>query len=94
MLQNINTVLPQRQLTSQQTKELDDIAQGCHNVLCELKETLDNYQGLASSAKNLGGKFRRLLERLKWDQKDIDGFRSRIASNIILLNTFLEQINR
>jgi hypothetical protein len=93
VLQNINVVLSQRQLTSQQTTELDNIAQGCRNVLEELEETLDSYKELASSAKSLGGKLRRLLERLKWDEKDIDGFRSRIASNAILFNTFLEQIN-
>jgi predicted nuclease with TOPRIM domain len=94
VLRNINIVLPQRQLTSRQTTELDDIAQGCRNVLEELEETLDNYEELASSAKSLEGKFRGLSDRLKWDQKDTDGFRSRIASNGILFNTFLEQINR
>ena len=68
MLQNISIVLSQRQPTSQQTTELDDIAQGCRSVLEELEDTLNSYERLASSAKGLGGKFRRLLERLKWDQ--------------------------
>lgn len=94
VLQNINSVLPRQRLTDQETKELGDIVRGCHNVLEELKETLDDYQQLASSAKSLGGKFRRLLEGLKWDSKVISGFRSRIVSNIILFNTFHGQINK
>jgi peptidoglycan hydrolase CwlO-like protein len=94
VLQNIKVILSHQQLTSRQKTELENIAQGCRNVLEELEETLDSYEELASSAKSLGGKLRRLLERLKWDEKDIDEFRSRIASNGILFNTFLEQINR
>ena len=94
MLQNISICLSQRQPTSQQTTELDDIAQGCRNVLEELEDTLNSYDRLASTAKGLGGKFRRLLERLKWDQEDIDRFRSRITSNVTLFNTFLTQLNR
>ena len=94
MLRDIDDVLPERKLTIQQKTELVDIAKGCYNVLEELKETLNKYQELDSDAKSLGGKSRRVWKILKWDPKDIDEFRSRIISNIVLFNAFLGRIAR
>jgi len=94
VLQDVDDVLPQRELGNQQKTELNGIAQGCRNVLEELEQTLNKYQELDSSVKGFGGKSRRVWKRLTWDQKDIDGFRSRVTSNIILFNTFLGRIAR
>ena len=37
VLRDADDVLPQRDLSSQQKKELDEIARGCHDVLNRLK---------------------------------------------------------
>jgi hypothetical protein len=94
VLRDVDDVLPQRELTSHQKTELDDITKRCRNVLKELEKTLDKYQELDSSAKSLGGKSRRVWKRLRWDPKEMDEFRSRIISNIVLFSAFLERITR
>jgi len=94
VLRDVDDILPQRDLTSQQKKDLDEIAQGCCAVLKELKDTLDKYQELDSSTKGISGKSRRVWKRLQWDQKDIDQFRSQITLNISVFDTFLGRITR
>jgi hypothetical protein len=92
ILQDVEVLVPQRDLTSQQKTELEEIVQRCGNVLEELGEILDKYQELDSRSKSLGGKSRRVWKRLTWDQEEIDGARSRITSNVMLLDTFLGRL--
>ena len=92
VLQDAEVVVPHRDLTSQQKTELEEIGQRCGNILEELGKILDKYQELDSSSKTLGGKSRRVWKRLTWDQEEIDGARSRITSNVILLDTFLGRL--
>jgi hypothetical protein len=94
VFRDVDDVQSQRDLTSQQKQSLDEIAQGCHNVLEQLNKTLDKYQELDASARGINGKSRRVWKRLQWDQKDIDQFRSRITLNITAFGTFLGQITR
>jgi hypothetical protein len=94
VLRDVDDVLPQRDLTTQQKTDLDEIAQGCYNVLKNLKETLDKYQELDSRANGINGKSQRVWKRIQWDQKDINQFRSRITLNISAFNTFLGRITR
>lgn len=60
VLRNVDDVLPQRDLTSLQKKDLDAIAQRCYNALKKLEETLDEYQELDSSIKGIRWKSRRV----------------------------------
>ncbi len=46
----VDAVISQQDFTSQQKKQLDEMAQGCFDIL-ELKETLDEYQGLDFSVE-------------------------------------------
>lgn len=94
VLQDADIILPEKELIDQQKTELNEIVQGCHNLLEELNITLGRYQELDPGAKTSNGRHRRVWKRLNWDQKVIDGFRGRISSNILLLNTFLELISR
>ena len=92
VLRDIDDVVPQRDLTSQQKAGLDEIAQGCYNILKELSQTLDKYQELGPSA--ISGKSRRVWKRFQWDQKEIDQFRNRITLNISVFGTFLGRLTR
>jgi hypothetical protein len=99
IVEDVKVVLPQRDLTSEQRKELCNIFVGCYNVLNTLKETLDKYQELdadpkCSDSKSFGFKFRRVWKRLRLEPEDIKVLRSRIISNITLLNTFNGQLTR
>jgi hypothetical protein len=94
VLRDIDDVLPHRDLPEQQKTEFGKIVQSCQAVFKELEETLDKYQELDPNTKGFAGRSRRVWKKLRWDQKDIDWFRSRITSNILLFNTFLGRISR
>jgi hypothetical protein len=94
VLRDIDDILPQRDLADRQKTELGEIAQGCRDILKELEDTLDRYQELDLSIKGFGGRSRRVWKRFRWDQKDIDRFRNRINSNVLLFNTFPGRITK
>jgi hypothetical protein len=74
--------------------ELHDIAKGCRNVLEKLDNILDKYGELSSRQKGVGKRVKRVWKRLKWEPEDIQSLRSRISSNISLLNAFNGQLTR
>jgi CRISPR/Cas system-associated protein Cas10 (large subunit of type III CRISPR-Cas system) len=88
ILRDIEKVLPERELTSQQKTELDNVANGCFDVLTTLKETLKKYQELDSDPKTTGRKPRRVWRRLRWEPEDIRELRSRITATVSLLSVF------
>jgi hypothetical protein len=93
VLQDIDDILPARDLTGQQQAKLGDIVKHCQSLLEELNNKILKFRELVP-IKGVEGNSRRAWLRFKWDQKDIDEFRGRISSNILLLNTFLAQISR
>jgi len=94
MLQDIDDILPACDLTNHQQTALGNIVRHCESVLEELNKIVIKFKELDPIAKILDRKPRRVWKRFKWDQKDITKLRSRISSNILLLNTFLGQVNR
>ena len=94
VIRDVDDVLPQRDLSSQQKKDLDKIARGCHDVLTQLKEKLDKNQELDLKAKGISGKSRRMWKRFQWDQTEIDQFGNRVGLNITAFGTFLGRITR
>jgi Cdc6-like AAA superfamily ATPase len=55
---------------------------------------LVKYRGLESKPKSVGKKMRRAWKRLQWEPEDICDLRSRISSNISMLNAFNGQSTR
>ena len=94
VLQDINDILPARDLTSHQQTALGNIVRHCKSVLDDLNEIVIKFKELDPITKSLGRKPRRIWKRFKWDQKDITELRSRISSNILLLNTFIGHVSR
>ena len=94
VIRDVDDILPRRELTGQQKKDLDEIARGCHDVLNQLKDKLEKSQELDSKAKGISGKLRRMWKRFQWDQTEIDQFRNRVGLNITAFSTFLGQITR
>ena len=92
VLRDIDDVLPERDLTSQQQTELSDIIRRCSSVLEDVDKMLDKFKELDNSVRISGKEPRRAWKRFRWDQGDIDDFRSRITSNITMLNTFLGRL--
>jgi hypothetical protein len=99
ILGDVKAVLSQRDLADEQSKKLASVIVGCHNVLNTLNATLEKYQELDPNLKDgdprsFRFKVRRELGRLRWEPEDIKELRSRITSNIILLNAFNGQLTR
>ena len=94
VLQDVEVVLPERELTSQQKADLHGIADGCRNVLDELEKLLDKYRELDSCPESVGKRVKKVWKRLKWEPEDIQELRNRISSNITLLNAFNGRLTR
>jgi len=94
ILQDVEIVLSERELTGQQSADLRDIADGCRNVLNELEKLLDKYRELGSGPESVGKRVKKVWKRLKWEPEDIQELRSRISTNIGLLNAFNGRLAR
>lgn len=84
----------QSQLDSEQLKKLSILTQGCREVLEDLDSVLRKNGSLNRQLSGLGSKTRKAWKGIKWDQKDIEELRSRIVSNISLLNLFNSSLAR
>jgi hypothetical protein len=94
VLQDVEVALSEPDLTIQQKMELQEIADGCLNVLQMLEQTLGKYCELNSGSRRIGNRVKRVWKRLKWEPEDIKELRSRIVANVTLLNTFQGKIAR
>lgn len=88
ILCDLENVLNKRNLTARQKQDLHSIVEGCRDVLIDLNKVMDKYHCLIVSPKSLGDKSQRLWKKLRWKSDDITELRSRIISNISLLNIF------
>ena len=88
VLRDVDDVPPERDLSSQQIQDLEDISRSCHNVLNQLKEKLDKNRELDSKVKGISGRSQRMWKRFRWDQTEIDQFRNRISLNITVFSAF------
>lgn len=93
VLQDVE-IQSEQKLSSQQTKELEEIADACRNVLEKLEQTLDKYGELQPGCEGVGRRIKRAWKRLKWEPDDIRDLRSRIVANVTLLNAFRGRLAR
>jgi hypothetical protein len=94
VLLDVEVVLSDRELHNKLEAELKEIANGCKNVLNELEHILDEYSELKSSHGSVTKRVKRVWKRLKWEPEDIKQLRSRISTNIGLLNAFTSRLTR
>ena len=90
VLRDLEDIFPERSLNERQQADLKDYIKGCDHVLKDLDRILDRYHDLDSATRpsKLGKKPRRLWKRLKWEPDDVKELRSRLTSNVGLLNAF------
>ena len=72
-------------LSCSQQQKGKDILQGCQSVLEDLGAFIEKYKSLASTNKN------QIFTRVKLGMKDITPLRTRLISNTILLNGFIQR---
>ena len=94
VLQDVEVVVSEQDPSAQEQKDLDDIIDGCQNVLTKLQHTIDKYSELASQQSSVRKKVKRAWKRLALEPEDIRELRSRIIVNITLLNAFNGRLAR
>ncbi|KFY91994.1 hypothetical protein V498_05199 [Pseudogymnoascus sp. VKM F-4517 (FW-2822)] len=94
VLQDAAVVFPNRELDNDQERDLEDVDKGCRIVLDELQRILDRNIELSSESEGVGSRMKRVWRRLNWKPEDIDQLRSRINTNISLLNAFNGRLTR
>ena len=91
---DVEVVLSDRELSSKQKTELDDIDCGCRNILNELEKMLDKYSELGPVPMSVGKRVKRVWKKLKWDPNDIQKLRDRVISNVQFVNSFNSRLTR
>ena len=74
--------------------DLKQVTSSCHLVLLDLEKLMDKYGELETCGGSIRKKVKRVWKSLKWEPEDIQELRSRLVSNITLLNTLMGQISR
>lgn len=87
-------ILTGRPLSRTQAAELSAVAAGCTGVLEDLTLTLDRYRALERQPTDLGGKLKKAWKRVTWEPEDVRDLRSRITSNVTLLEALNGRITR
>ena len=72
-------------LNSDEQVQLQEILQGCTNVLKDLDKLYIKYKSLGSAQ----GSSSRATDRIKWRQENIAELRARLTSNTTLLSAFI-----
>ena len=94
VLQDAEEAASTGDLSPKEETDLQDICDGCQNVLSELERTLDKYTELESRQTGIGRRLKRVWKRLSLEPEDIRNLRSRVSVNIDLLNAFTQQRTR
>lgn len=81
-------------LSTRQTDDLSTLLQGCQDVLHDLEQVVAKYSDCSTRTSGLKNSTVRAWKRLMWDQKEIDGLRSRIVSNTSLMDLFTSNVAR
>lgn len=94
VLEDADVAASELDLTSTQRKKLDEILRGCNNVLEDIKKIQDESLELGSTGGSLNVRAKRQWKRLTWKAEDIVELRDRLTSNVTLLDTFRNRLNR
>ncbi|KAE8165265.1 hypothetical protein BDV40DRAFT_297588 [Aspergillus tamarii] len=94
IIQDVEVDLSGKELSDSQKSELQTIADSCRCVLDEIYQKINIYRVLESDHSTGLRRVVRVWKRLKWEPDDIQDLRTRISSNISLLNAFNGRITR
>lgn len=79
----------------QQKDDVNQVIQSCYNVLRDLDSRLRKFHVFAKdSTPDWTDRVRQAWKRIRWDQAEINNFRSRIVANISLLNLIISKANQ
>ncbi|KAI1842402.1 hypothetical protein JX266_011443 [Neoarthrinium moseri] len=94
VLQDVDAFLSQQSINGSQLEALKEVASSCRTVLGDLAKLLSRYMSLNVQGQGVKRKVIRAWKRLEWEPRDVYELRSRITSNIVLLNSLVHGISR
>ncbi len=87
--------LDEEEFDDQQKDGVNQVIQSCDIVLQDLDSRLQKFHILAKdSTPDWMGRMRQAWKRIRWNRAEINNFRSRIISNISLLNLIIGKTNQ
>ena len=84
----------QRALAEEEDHNLQSLAKGCRDVLEELDAILQKFYEIGADPQNFKAKSKKAWKRFRWDEEQVNVLRSRIISNISMLNAFNGSLTR
>jgi Cdc6-like AAA superfamily ATPase len=88
VVQDVEIDLSSTVLGNKQRAELQEIIDGCRNVLMGIEKAVNSYMVLKHDQGMERNVVKRVWKQLKWEPDDINSLRSRLNSNIVLLSAF------
>ncbi|KAJ6180200.1 hypothetical protein N7519_010661 [Penicillium mononematosum] len=92
VLQDVDTDISAKELSSEQQTELNELLAGCHEVLAEVSRRIEDYTELSKTNDGKRNIAKRAWKRLKWEPSDVQELRLRISTNIALLTAYNAQL--
>lgn len=80
-------------LDSERRSRLEDSINGCTEVLQDLNKVAEKYSKL-DKARGKFNKIQRIWKRLEWEPEDVNQIRSRLTSNILILDATYNDLLR
>ncbi len=80
-------------LDSDRQSRLEDAIKGCTEVLQDLNKVAEKYSKL-DKAQGKFNKIQRIWKRLEWEPQDVNQVRSRLTSNILILDATYNDLLR
>lgn len=78
-------------VSAQQFDQAKTVIENCRTLLEEIRSSVEKAAGVSEHDESTASKVKRLWQRVKWDGKVIEDFRSRISSNVSMLNSIISQ---
>ncbi|ETS78724.1 hypothetical protein PFICI_08577 [Pestalotiopsis fici W106-1] len=88
VLNDVLVLLDEHDLSEKQTISLREIKDSCQHVLDDIKRVAEKYSTLVPQDTTVKRRAKRVWKRFKWDPNEARDLRSRITSNITVLQSF------
>lgn len=84
----------QRDLSEEETKQLQTIVEGCQEVVDALSALITKFSALGSDSRSWKNKSEQVLQKLRWDQAEVTELRSRKTLEVAMLDALNGSISR
>ena len=76
------------ELSEEERKHLQSLVQGCQDVFDELNALTEKFSILGADSTSFKARSQKAWKKITWDQDEVTELRSRITSNVVMLEAF------